>query len=111
MTMFPLNFNPDLIMLPCKASIRDTGHALSFAQAADLVAHGQTRFIKIEHCQDGAPDSIGWTIFKRQGQNFVHTGDPLFDLQYQAHRYMRTAYAIWHNLNGSDATTYSHAHL
>ena len=109
--MFPLNFNPDLIMLPFKATIRETGQPLTLEQARALIALGEGQFVKIERSYTGAPEASGWTIFERQTHAYVHTGDPLFEIEREARRHMRTAYAIWHDLNGSDATTYSHAHL
>ncbi len=109
--MFPLNFKPDLIMLPFKATIRETGQALTLDQAKALIALGEGQFVKIERSYPGAPEAIGWTIFERQTHAYVHTGDPLFEAEREARRHMRTAYAIWHDLNGPDATTYSHAHL
>jgi hypothetical protein len=108
--VFPLNFKPDLIMLPFKAAIRETGQPLTLEQARSLIALGESQFVQVERSYPGMPEALGWTIFERKTHAYVHTGDPLFDTEREARRYMRTAYTIWHDLNGPEATTYSHAH-
>jgi hypothetical protein len=85
--MFPLNFKPDLIMLPFKATVRETGQPLALEQARSLVALGEGQFVKVERSYPGAPEAIGWTIFECQTHAYVHTGDPLFDTERDARRH------------------------
>lgn len=109
--MFPLTFKPDLIILPFKASVRDTGQPLTFVQARALQLAGQMEFVRIERSHPGAPEAIGWTFFERTPRAYVHTGDPLFDQEREARRHMRQAYAIRFEMTQDDALTGSHLHL
>lgn len=109
--MFPITFKPDLIILPFKASIRDTGQPLTYAQAQAMLSGDQAEFVRIERSHPGAPEAPGWTFFERTPRAYVHTGDPLFAQEREARRHMRQAYAIRFEMNPDDALASSHLHL
>jgi len=67
--------------------------------------------VQIERSYPGAPEAIGWTIFRRTPRKFVYENEPLFRFERGARRYIRKAYAIHYSLLGDDGTTLSHLHL
>jgi hypothetical protein len=64
--------------------------------------------VRIERSQPGAPDAIGWTIFRRTTQAYLYENDPLFRFERGARRYIRTAYAIRYSQAGADGLPPSH---
>lgn len=102
---------PDLVILPFKASIRDTGQPLTLAQASAMLARPEAEFVRIERSYPGSPEASGWTLFERTTRTYIYTGDPLFASERQTRQHLRQVYAIRHVLNGEDGSTYSHLHL
>ncbi len=109
--MFPTTFKPDRIILPFKASLRDTGQKLTLPQTTTLITRGDAERIRIERSHPGAPETIGWTIFEPTPRAYVHTGDPLYEAERDARRHIRPPYAIRHELDGDDTLTCSPLHL
>ena len=100
---------PDLVILPFKASLPDTELPLTLEQTLSLLRSGLR--VHIERSQPGAPDAIGWTIFRRTPRKYLYENEPLFRFERGARRYIRKAYAIHYSLLGDDGMTYSHLHL
>ena len=100
---------PDLVILPFKATLPGAELPLTLEQTLSLLRSGTP--IRIERSQPGAPDAIGWTIFHRTPQKYLHKNEPLFRFERGARRYIRKAYAIHSSLLGDDGMTYSHLHL
>ena len=100
---------PDLIVLPFKATPIESDVPLTFDQTLSLVRAGEN--IQIERSQPGAPDAIGWTIFRRSPEKYLYENEPLFRFERGARRYIRKAYAIHYSLLGEDGMTHSHLHL
>ena len=100
---------PDLVILPFKAALIDSDIPLTLEQTLSMLRKG-TR-IQIERSQPGAPDAIGWTIFRRTPRKYLYENEPLFRFERSARRYIRKAYAIHYSLLGDDGMTYSHLHL
>jgi hypothetical protein len=106
--IFPPNHKPDLVLLPFKVSVHDTGQPLTLAQAQAMLASGQAEFVRIERSHPGAPEALGWTFFERTRMAYVHTGDPLFAAEREARRHLRTAYAVRYEMNADDCLTPIH---
>ena len=103
--------NPDLLVLPFKASLAGMAEHLTFEQVIALLNQGQKAQIQIERTYPGAKDAIGWTIFRRGPQKYCYEGEPLFRFERSARRHLRRAYAIEYSLDSDDLMTYSHLHL
>lgn len=102
---------PDLIVLPFKASLIGNEVSLTLEQTLRLLRSSQREFLVIERSHPGAPDAIGWTIFRRTTRTYLYENEPLFRFERGARRYIRKAYAIHYSLLGEDGMTYSHLHL
>ena len=100
---------PDLVILPFKATLPDVSHPLTLEQTLSLLRSGV--HVQIERSQPGAPDAIGWTIFRRTPRKYLYENEPLFRFERGARRYIRKAYAIHYSLLGDDGMTHSHLHL
>ena len=100
---------PDLVILPFKATLPDVSLPLTLEQTLSLLRSGV--HIQIERSQPGAPDAIGWTIFRRTPRKYLYENEPLFRFERGARRYIRKAYAIHYSLLGDDGMTLSHLHL
>ncbi len=105
--MFPSK--PDLVILPFKAALIGSDISLTLEQTLSLLRSGV--HVQIERRQPGAPDAIGWTIFRRTPRKYLYENEPLFRFERGARRYIRKAYAIHYSLLGDDGMTYSHLHL
>jgi len=105
--MFPSK--PDLVILPFKAALIGSDIPLTLEQALLLLRKHVP--IQIERSQPGAPDAIGWTIFRRTPRKYLYENEPLFRFERGARRYIRKAYAIHYSLLGDDGMTHSHLHL
>ena len=104
--MFPSK--PDLVILPFKAVLIGSDISLTLEQTLSLLRSGV--HVQIERSQPGAPDAIGWTIFRRTSRKYLYENEPLFRFERGARRYIRKAYAIHYSLLGDDGMT-SHLHL
>ncbi len=104
-----MSTKPDLVILPFKATLPDVSLPLTLEQTLSLLRSGV--HIQIERSQPGAPDAIGWTIFRRTPRMYLYENEPLFRFERGARRYIRKAYAIYYSLLGDDGMTYSHLHL
>jgi len=100
---------PDLVILPFKATMPDVSLPLTLEQTLSLLRSGV--HVQIERSQPGAPDAIGWTIFRRTSRKYLYENEPLFRFERGARRYIRKAYAIHYSLLGDDGMTHSHLHL
>lgn len=105
--MFPEK--PDLVILPFKAAMIGSGISLTLEQTLSLLR--SSVHVQIERSQPGAPDAIGWTIFRRTPRKYLYENEPLFRFERGARRYIRKAYAIHYSLLGDDGMIYSHLHL
>lgn len=109
--MFPQNFNPDLIVLPFKACLAATGESLTFNQAAALFARGEARYMRIERSYQGAPETIGWTIFQQARLTYIHAGKPLYENERDARRNLRHAHPIGYAWNSNLTPNHSRLHF
>ena len=100
---------PDLVILPFKATLPVAALPLTLEQTLSLLRSGV--HVQIERSQPGAPDAIGWTIFRRTLRKYLYENEPLFRFERGARRYIRKAYAIHYSLLGDDGMTLSHLHL
>jgi hypothetical protein len=100
---------PDLVILPFKATLPNVSLPLTLDQTLSLLRSGV--HVQIERSQPGAPDAIGWTIFRRTPRKYLYENEPLFRFERGARRYIRKAYAIHYSLLGDDGMTHSHLHL
>ena len=100
---------PDLVILPFKATLPAAALPLTLGQTLSLLRSGVN--VQIERSQPGAPDAIGWTIFRRTPRKYLYENEPLFRFERGARRYIRKAYAIHYSLLGDDGMTHSHLHL
>lgn len=105
--MFPEK--PDLVILAFKAVLIGSDISLTLEQTLSLLRSGV--HIQIERSQPGAPNAIGWTIFRRTPRKYLYENEPLFRFERSARRYIRKAYAIHYSLLGDDGMTHSHLHL
>ena len=99
--------NPELVVLPFQARLAGDPTFLTFTQVQAL------RLLRapllIERSYPGAPQAIGWTIFRRTPQTYVHEGEMLHASETGARKRLRQVYAIHYSLVGEyDALTYSH---
>ena len=104
-----MSTKPDLVILPFKATLPDVSLPLTLEQTLSLLRSGV--HVQIERSQPGAPDAIGWTIFRRTPRMYLYENEPLFRFERGARRYIRKAYAIHYSLLGDDGMTHSHLHL
>ena len=102
---------PDLIILPFKAALIETKFPLTLEQTLRLLRSRDREHVRIERSHPGAPDAIGWTIFRRTPRKYLYENEPLFRFERDARRYIRKAYAIHYSLTSDDGMTYSHLHL
>lgn len=102
---------PDLIVLPFKATRIGLGTALTLEETLTLLAELGSAQVRIERSYPGAPDAIGWSIFRRTPQTYLYENEPLFRFERGARRHIRKAYAIHYELTNEDVMTYSHLHL
>ena len=100
---------PDLVILPFNATLPNVSLPLTLDQILSLLRSGV--HVQIERSQPGAPDAIGWTIFRRTPRKYLYENEPLFRFERGARRYIRKAYAIHYSLLGDDGMTHSHLHL
>ena len=100
---------PDLVILPFKATLIGSDISLTLEQTLSLLRSGV--HVQIERSQPGAPDAIGWTIFRRTPRKYLYENEPLFRFERGARRYISKAYAIHYSLLGDDGMTHSHLHL
>jgi hypothetical protein len=100
---------PDLVILPFTAILPEAELPLTLEQTLSLLRSGV--HVQIERSQPGAPDAIGWTIFRRTPRKYLYENEPLFRFERGARRYIRKAYAIHYSLLGDDGMTLSHLHL
>ncbi|MBI5943660.1 MAG: hypothetical protein HY864_04770 [Chloroflexi bacterium] len=105
--MFPEK--PDLVILPFKAALIGSDITLTLEQTLSMLRSGLR--VQIERSQPGAPDAIGWTIFRRTPRKYLYENEPLFRFERGARRYIRKVYAIRYSLLGDDGMTLSHLHL
>lgn len=105
--MMPIK--PNLVILPFKATLPNVSLPLTLEQTLSLLRSGV--HVQIERSQPGAPDAIGWTIFRRTPRKYLYENEPLFRFERGARRYIRKAYAIHYSLLGDDGMTHSHLHL
>jgi hypothetical protein len=103
---------PDLIILPFKAALIETNIPLTFEQTLRLLRSRDRERVRIERSQPGAPDAIGWTIFRRTPKKYLYENEPLFRFERGARRYIRKAYAIHYSrLSSEDGMTHSYLNL
>lgn len=108
--MFPSK--PDLIILPFKAVHAGTSIPLTLEQTLYLLRRKKRERVQIVRTYPGAPDTIGWTIFRRTTRKYLYENEPLFRFERGARRYIRKAYAIHYSrLSSEDGMTYSHLNL
>lgn len=101
---------PDLIILPFKAILPGSNTLLTLEQALSRLRNRKR--IQIERTYPGAPESIGWTIFRRTTQKYLYENEPLFRFESSARRYIRRAYAIHYSmLSSEDGMTHSYLNL
>mgnify|MGYP001168742869 FL=1 len=99
--------NPELLVLPFQARLAGDPTFLTFNQA--LALRLLRAALLIERSYPGAPQAIGWTIFRRTPQTYVHEGEMLHASETGARKHLRQVYAIHYSLVGEhDALTYSH---
>ena len=102
---------PDLIVLPFKAVLAGTSIPLTLEQTLSLVRGKKWGAVQIERTYPGAPETIGWTIFRRTTKKYLYENEPLFRFERGARRYIRKAYAIHYSLISDEGMTHSHLHL
>ena len=90
--MFPPTFNPNLLVLPFKAFLHDSGQVLTFSQTTALLAGGKAALVCIERSQPGAPEMIGWTLFEHISQTQLYAGKALFETERAARQHIRCVY-------------------
>ena len=102
--------NPELVVLPFQARLTGDVNFLNLEQVLVLRAHPKT--LRIERSYPGAPHAIGWTIFRRAPQTYLHEGEPLFRFERGARKRLRQVYAIHYSLVGEhDALTCAHMQM
>jgi hypothetical protein len=102
---------PDLIILPFKAALLGTGTPLTLERTLRLLSSKDKDRVLIERSYPGAPQVIGWTIFRRISRKYLYENEPLFRFERGARRYIRKAYAIQYSLASDDCLTHSHLYL
>ena len=99
--------NPELIVLPFQARLAGDPTFLTFTQVQALRLLRAP--LRIERSYPGAPQAIGWTIFRRTPKKYVHEGETLCASETGARKRLRQVYAIHYSLVGEhDALTYAH---
>ena len=99
--------NPELVVLPFQARLAGDPTFLTFTQVQALRLLRAS--ILIERSYPGAPQAIGWTIFRRTPRKYVHEGETLCASETGARKRLRQVYAIHYSLVGEhDALTYAH---
>ena len=99
--------NPELVVLPFQARLAGDSTFLTFNQAQALRLLRAP--LRIERSYPGAPQAIGWTIFRRTPKSYVHEGETLYASETGARKRLRQAYAIHYSLVGEhDALTRAH---
>jgi hypothetical protein len=94
---------PDLTVLPFKARQSESDVPLTFDQTLALVRAEEN--IQIERSHPGAPDAIGWTIFRRTLTKYLYEDTPHFRFERGARRYIRKAYAMHYSRASDDDPT------
>ena len=99
--------NPELVVLPFQARLAGDPTFLTFNQVQAL------RLLRapllIERSYPGAPQAIGWTIFRRAPRKYIHEGETLYASETRARKRLRQVYAIHYSLVGEhDALTRAH---
>lgn len=103
---------PDLIVLPFKAILAGTSIPLTLEQTLSLLRRKKQGRVQIERTYPGAPETIGWTIFRRTTKKYLYENEPLFRFERGARRYIRKAYAIHYSrLSSEDGMTHSYLNL
>jgi len=102
--------NPELVVLPFQA--KEIGDSAYLTLEQVLLHLNHLERLQIERSYPGAPHAIGWTIFRRTPQTYLHEGEPLFRFERGARKRLRQKYAIHYSLVGEHyAQTHSHLHL
>lgn len=102
--------NPDLVVLPFQAKEAGRSGYLTLEQV--LLRLNRVERLQIERSYPGAPYAVGWTIFRRTPQKYIHEGEPLFRFERGARKRLRQKCAIHYSLVGEqDALTGAHLHL
>lgn len=102
--------NPEFVILPFQARLAGDPTYLTLEQALTLTLLRAR--LRIERSYPGAPQAIGWTIFRRTPQKYIYEGEPLFHAEHGARKRLRQAYAIQYSLVGeTDALTCAHLEL
>ena len=102
--------NPELIVLPFQAKEIGRPDYLTLEQVLLHLNHLDR--LQIERSYPGAPHAIGWTIFRRTPQTYLHEGEPLFCFERGARKRLRQVYAIHYSLVGEhDALTCAHMQM
>ena len=70
------NPNPDLVVLPFRATLVGTSDPLTFMQVVVLLNQGLKKHIQIERSYPGAPEAIGWTVFHRTSRAYCYENEP-----------------------------------
>jgi hypothetical protein len=100
----------DLIVLPFKAVLPGSNTLLTLEQALSRLRAKEQ--LQIERTYPGAPETIGWTIFRRTTKKYLYENEPLFRFERGARRYIRKAYAIHYSrLSSEDGMTHSYLNL
>ncbi len=90
---------PDLVVLPFKATVLETGQQLTLEQVLAMRNRNQAQHLRIERSYPGAPEAIGWTVFERTSRAYLYKNEPLFQDEKGARRHVRKVYAIRQDLN------------
>lgn len=101
---------PDLVVLPFKATIFETGQRLTFGQVIAIRNSEQVQSLRIERSYPGAPEAIGWTVFERTSRAYSYKNEPLFLYEKAARRHIRKVYAIRQDLS-DDILSTSNLHI
>ena len=99
--------NPELVVLPFQARLAGDPTFLTFTQVQALRLLRAP--LRIERSYPGAPQALGWTIFRRTPKKYVHEGETLYASEMGARKRLRQKYAIHYSLVGAhDSLTYAH---
>jgi hypothetical protein len=105
------NPNLELVIPPFTAKLKATTLNLTFDQVMFLLQKENRSQIQIERSYPGSPQAIGWTIFHRTPEKYLHKNEPFFRSERGARRHIRQAYAIHYALAGDEGLTHSHLSL
>jgi len=97
---------PDLVVLPFMARRIGSDAPLTLDQTLALIQTGEQ--IQIARSHPGAPEAIGWTIFRRTRTQYLYENELLFCFERSARRHVRSAYARHYALNKEDDLTHTH---